>query len=81
MKKNTNAHSFLEALRTALVGATGCAIQEGANGSGWPCGTCTCEVLAQLLSDTAPEYTQRNDPVNRINEVWRAILQMRDFRD
>jgi hypothetical protein len=70
---------FVETLRRALIEATSCTIQEGASGKEWPCGTCTCALLAKLLPRTAPEYVEHNDPVDRINEVWRAILQMRDY--
>jgi hypothetical protein len=70
---------FVEALRVALVEATTCGIQESADGKDWPCGTCTCALLAKLLPCTAREYREHNDPVDRVNEVWRAILQIRDY--
>ena len=73
------ARQFVEDLRTALIKATsGCTIQQGADGKDWPCGTCVCGLLGSLLPHDASEYTQRNDPPDRVNEVWRAILQMRD---
>jgi hypothetical protein len=67
-------------LRLALIkGTHGCDLQDGADGKGWPCGTCTCALLGSVMSETAQEYAEHNDPVDRINEVWRAILQIRDF--
>jgi hypothetical protein len=33
----------------------------------------------QIVAGGAPEYGEHNNPVDRINEVWRAILQMRDY--
>ncbi len=70
---------FRDALRRNLIDATGgCALQEATDGARWPCGTCTCALLAMLLSKDAPEYHEHNTPPDRINEVWRAILQLRD---
>ena len=65
---------FVEDIRCALVKATRCDIQQ----NGWPCGTCTCFLLGQLMPENAPEYSEHNDPIDRINEVWRAILQIRE---
>jgi hypothetical protein len=80
MTGTTTESRFIETLRTALIEATdGCSVQEGADGKEWPCGTCICWLLTKLLPCTAREYAEHNDPVDRINEVWRAILQMRDF--
>ena len=71
--------AFVEAIRVALIDATnGCAIQDSADGTSWPCGTCVCSLLASVLDESAPEYAEHNDPPDRINEVWRAILQIRD---
>jgi len=71
---------FVEDVRRALIRATGgCAVQESTDGRAWPCGTCTCGLLASLMPESAPEYSRHNDPVDRVNEVWRAILQIRDF--
>jgi endonuclease YncB( thermonuclease family) len=69
----------VEALRIALIEATSCAIQESADGKEWPCGTCACALLGKVLPHTAQEYAEHNDPVDRVNEVWRAIVQMRDY--
>ena len=61
-----------EELRQWMVKWTGCELQ-GPNYS-WPCSTCTFELLKQLgLSEDG----QHNDPVNRMNEVWRGIIQIR----
>jgi hypothetical protein len=71
---------FIEDLRLALIkGTFGCALQEGADGREWPCGTCICALLGRVMPHAAPEYSQHNKPVDRVNEVWRAILQIRDF--
>ena len=79
MKANLN-RQFIEDLRLALINGTGgCCLQEGADGKEWPCGTCACSLLGSLMSPTAPEYSEHNDPIDRVNEVWRAILQIRDF--
>jgi hypothetical protein len=78
----TCQREFVEALRLALIQATGgCALQAGADGKPWPCGTCVCDLLGRIMDEDAPEYAEHNDPVDRINEVWRAILQIRDFLD
>lgn len=71
--------TFRETLRQSLIEATGgCALQEAADGSLWPRATCTCALFGLLLSKAAPEYHEHNTPPDRINEVWRAILQLRD---
>ena len=66
-----------ENLRNFLVSATdGCNIQ-----SGWPCGTCIIYLLTKLgLDDKKKEYKERNEKPSRHNEVWRAILQIRDAK-
>jgi hypothetical protein len=76
----TTEEKFVEAVRTALVEATACGIQESVVGKNWPCGTCTCDLIVKLLPESAPEYAEHNDPVDRVNELWRAILQMRDYQ-
>jgi hypothetical protein len=71
---------FVEDLRLAFVnGTNGCALQEAADGKAWPCGTCTCALLESVMPMTTPEYARHNEPIDRVNEVWRAILQIRDF--
>lgn len=77
-----SGETLREGLREYLVDATGgCAIQEGGDGKGWPCGTCVIDVLKRMGLDTAVvEYHEHNDPVDRVNEVWRAILQIRDTK-
>lgn len=65
----------IEELRLWLVKHTGCSIQY----NGWPCGTCCCDFLAQL---GVKEQGTHNKPIDRVNEVWRAILQIRgDYDD
>ena len=59
-------------LQTWLVKWTGgCAIQA----DGWPCGTCTISLLQEL---GLKEVGQHNYPPDVSNEVWRAILQIRE---
>lgn len=66
-----------EKLRQWLVKYTnGCDVQ-----SGWPCGTCAIDLLKDLgLDSNKPEYNEHNDEIDRCNEVWRAILQIRDAK-
>lgn len=60
------------AFKTFLVKYTKCELQDG-----WPCGTCTCNFLAKL---GVKEDKKHNRPMNRINEIWRGILQMRGIK-
>jgi hypothetical protein len=70
---------FIKELRELLVKHTGgCAIQEASDGALWPCGTCVCALFASVLDDTDPQYREHNDNHDRVNELWRAILQIRD---
>jgi hypothetical protein len=65
----------IEELRQWLVKWTKCSVQNG----GWPCGTCACYLISRL---GAKETGQHNKPIDRVNEVWRAILQIRgDYED
>ena len=59
-----------EAFRHFLVHATYCDAQEG-----WPCGTCTIHLLEEL---GVHNDLHHNEPVDRVNEVWRAIMQIRE---
>lgn len=59
----------------AIKHTDGCGIQEAEDGSDWPCGTCFCYLIGAL---GANEDGEHNDPPDRTNEVWRAILQIRD---
>lgn len=63
------------ALRRFLVKHTdGCTVQDG-----WPCGTCAMDLFTRMgLDSTAPAYSEHNPGHERHNEVWRAILQIRD---
>ena len=65
-------HEAREELRQWFNKWTRCGLQ-GPHG-GWPCGTCTINLLEQL---GAKENKRHNVPVNRLNEVWRAIIQIR----
>lgn len=70
-----------EGLRRYLLRATGCNLQESTNGKNWPCGTCTMAVLSTIgLDSTRPEYHETNPEHDRHNEIWRAILQIRDAK-
>ena len=72
-----NYKEIKEQLRQWLVDSTqGCDIQNK-----WPCETCTLELLRQIgLNPRKKEYEERNKPIDRLNEVWRAILQIRDAK-
>ena len=68
-----------EALRKWAVKYTGgCNIQEDIEGRGWPCGTCFCSLLGELGIEEDGEH---NKEVDRTNEIWRGILQLRDMRN
>lgn len=76
MNYEDTIESAREGLRRWLVKYTECTLQEG-----WPCGTCACALLADLgLEASCDEYTKHNEPVDRVNEVWRAILQIRESK-
>jgi hypothetical protein len=80
MTNDTRPAKTREGLRRYLVEATGgCAIQAGNDGRLWPCGTCVLSLLATIgLDSQAPEYGERNGTPDRANEVWRALVQIRD---
>jgi len=59
-----------EELRQWAVKWTKCSIQEG-----WPCGTCLLYIFGQL---GVSEDKKHNKPINRVNEVWRAMIQIRE---
>lgn len=68
-----------ENFRQFLVSATNCGVQVGADNREWPCGTCVFGLLNELGLDCASaEYQERNSEHDRHNEVWRAILQIRE---
>jgi len=57
----------------------GCVLQEGeGDGKPYPCGTCFCAGLGQLIDEESEAYKDHNQEVDRINEVWRFLLQLRD---
>jgi hypothetical protein len=47
---------------------------------GWPCGNCFINLLIGIgLDKNDPQYHKHNPgPISRINEVWRAVLQIRE---
>lgn len=77
--------------RWAVKVACGCTVQSGRNRDGemldygWPCGSCFCAGLGRLLGgdieryEATEEYQAHSDPPDRINEVWRFILQTREW--
>ena len=73
-----NKNLIKKELCELLVKHTGCRVQEAKDGQLRPCGTCTCDLLGSLMDEEAPEYKEHNDDFDRVNEVWRAILQIRD---
>lgn len=59
-----------------IKNTAGCTLHDG-----WPCGTCTCHLFAQLgLNHDTPEYSEHNEPLDRINEIWRAIIEIRNAK-
>ncbi len=81
MKKKLDALQAREELREWLVRQTGCNVQRGKDRKSWPCGTCFVALLQGIgLNSKRDEYQEHNKPVDRINEVWRAILQIRDAK-
>lgn len=79
-----------EEFRRFLVRSTNCALQEverkhGKGGrvvrEGWPCGTCTFWLFRRMgLNPSAKFYHEHNKKCDRGNEVWRAVLQIRDAK-
>ena len=57
-------------LREWIATYTMCEVQKG-----WACGTCLIGFLSEL---GVYEDKQHNKPIERCNEVWRAILQIRE---
>lgn len=80
MENKTLDKKAREELRQWLVrNCGGCNIQEGKDQKGWPCGTCVMDLLNRIgLDSSKPEYSEVNEEHDRHNEVWRAILQIRD---
>lgn len=67
-----------ELRKWAIKIAGGCKIQTGeGDKKKYPCGTCFCMGLTKLLKQTSV-YKEHNEPIDRINEVWRALLQIRN---
>jgi hypothetical protein len=58
-------------LKEFLVKYTHCQLQDG-----WPCGTCLIHFLQKI---GVKEDKNHNKPIDRLNEVWRAILQIRGY--
>lgn len=78
MNKNLKENLREDFRKLAIKIAGGCKIQEGENGKPYPCGTCFCSGIGDLINDKAKEYNKHNEPADRINEVWRFLLQLRD---
>jgi hypothetical protein len=86
-KDKINYEKIREEFRFWLVRAVGgCEIQGGyirgkKQNCGWPCGTCLIHLFKKIgLNPRKKEYQERNDEVDRLNEVWRAVLQIRDAK-
>ena len=78
--ENIDYKQAREDLRIWLIKYTNCAIQESNSGD-YPCGTCVIYLLKQIgLNSSNKEYKRHNKPIDRANEVWRAILQIRDSK-
>ncbi len=71
--KMDEKQAFLNDFRKLLVKYSKCEMQRG-----WPCGTCTVAVLDQIINKKDRLYREHNKPIDRLNEFWRAILQMRE---
>lgn len=78
--------SKIEKIREFLIELTnGCSIQGGLvkgkmENFGWPCGTCTTYALSELIDNKDPMTHEHNEPIDRINEIWRGILQIREAK-
>ena len=70
MKNKDKAKAILEIQEWLLKWTNDCDIQ-----GGFPCATCTTNLLSKL---GVKEDGEHNNPVNRVNEVWRGILQIRE---
>jgi len=85
-KPKINYSDARDELREVLVKYTHCEAQGGmVNGEnkdfGWPCGTCFIDFLKRIgLKSKDKAYKEHNDHVDRANEVWRAILQIKDYK-
>jgi hypothetical protein len=77
-------HQAREEMRQWLVKYTHCKAHDGYIGhemhdASWPCGTCVMAFLSELgLTDEDEQYHVHNAAIDRLNEVWRAILQIRE---
>ena len=73
-----------EEMRRWLVKYTNCRLQSGHIRShmrdfSWPCATCVLAFLTELgLTDDDEHYHEHCAPPDRRNEVWRAIMQIRE---
>lgn len=67
-----------EEFRRFLIRNTGCTMQQDKNGKPYPCGTCTIDLMKRM---GMKESKQHNKPVDRLNEVWRGILQVRGDKE
>lgn len=69
-----------EELRKWLIKWTKCDLQTSKSGN-YPCGTCVMHLLDSIgLDSKKKEYKENNNNNDRHNEVWRAILQIRDVK-
>ena len=80
MKKEEKIKLQKSIRNLAIKISGGCKIQEGKDGLTYPCGTCFCTGLGELINGKSKEYKEHNDKPDRINEVWRFLLQLRDSK-
>lgn len=79
--KKAEAKEAKRAFCRFLVEHTGCAIQDGKDGMSYPCGTCVIDLFESMgLKQDEAQYEDHNEELDRGNEVWRAILQIRDYK-
>lgn len=70
--ENYEKNKCVEEFKRWLASWAGCGELE----NGWPCGTCTRQLVASL--GAVEDNAQHNEPIDRVNEVWRAIIQIRE---
>lgn len=87
MENKKQKEYIREGLRNiAVIISGGCEVQTGyvkgkKSKNGWPCGTCFMAGLELIgLTPKSKEYHEQNEKPDRANEVWRAILQIRDAK-
>lgn len=80
LSKETRKELRKKIRELAIEIAGGCECQEGNDKQTYPCGTCFNFGLGQLIDKKTKEYKKHNETPDRINEVWRFLLQLRDTK-